>query len=369
MAVKEFKVDKIKFRKNIIAAALIFIIPLCYGFIRISTYNISRESVRLGLIQPNLDPWKKWDAVNLPDLIHTYLNQSREVVKDSAQIVVWPETALPVYLLDGQYPDIVDSIYNFIRTNKVFLLTGMPDIDYFNKKGNAPKYAKYNQEGNFYYTIHNGVLMFSPFSSSIQKYGKMKLVPFGEKVPFSDALPFLGKWLKWGVGISGWNAGQDTTNFKVPMKFIRVKNKNKLKLDTLKLNTLVCYESIYPDFVSNFVRKGADIIIVVTNDSWYGRSSGPYQHKEMSVLRAVENRRTVLRTANGGISCMINPLGKTIVESKLFTKTQLVVDAPLEKQDSFYTRNPLIIPVLCSVFSIWVIGIFILLTIKEKFKL
>ncbi len=368
-AVKEFKTDKVKFRKNIIIAIIIFVVPLCYGFFKLSTFKISNEKVRIGLIQPNLDPWKKWVGGNLENLIHSYLIQSRQVVTDSAQIVVWPETALPVYLMDGQYPDLVDSIYKFIRANNVFLLTGMPDINYFNNKESAPKHAKYSAEGKFYYTIYNGVLLFSPYTSGLQKYGKMKLVPFGEKVPFSEDLPFLGKWLRWGVGISGWNIGQDTIDFRIPMNYIKVQNRKVLKLDTLKLNSLVCYESIYPDFVTQFVKRGADIIIVVTNDSWYGRSSGPYQHKEMSVLRAVENRRTVLRAANGGISCMIDPLGRTVVESNLFTKTQLVVDAPLAKQETFYTKNPLIIPVLCSVFSIWVIGIFILFKIKEKFKL
>jgi apolipoprotein N-acyltransferase len=364
-----FNEKKILFNKYLLIALLLFILPLIYGYFKLSTYKISNEKIKIGLIQPNLDPWAKWQGGNLENLINDYLNLSRRTVNEGAQIVIWPETALPVYLMSGQYPNIVDSIYNFIESRKIFLLTGMPDINYYFEREHAPSYAKYSENGNYYYTIYNGVLLFSPYTREIQHYGKMKLVPFGEKVPFSDKLPFLGDLIKWGVGISGWNAGQDTTDFSIPIKYLENPNQNKLKLDTLKINTLVCYESIYPDFVAQFVKRGADLITVVTNDSWYGKTSGPYQHKEIAALRAVENRRTVLRAANGGVSCIIDPLGRTLKESKLFTKTYLVVDAPLEKDETFFTNNPLIIPLLSSAFSIWIIGIFILKKLKEKFNL
>jgi len=81
----------------------------------------------------------------------------------------------------------------------------------------------------------------------------------------------------------------------------------------IKISGLVCFESVFPVFVTNFVRRGAELIAVVTNDSWYGKSSGPYQHKEFGVLRAVENRRSVVRCANGGVSCFINALGEIVV--------------------------------------------------------
>src|SRR5690606_26107420 len=106
----------------------------------------------------------------------------------------------------------------------------------------------------------------------------------------------------WGVGLSGWNVGRDTSNFSVPASHFSNLQKN----DSLHINGLVCYESIYPYYVSEFVDRGAELIAVVTNDSWYGKLSGPFQHKEFAVLRAVENRRSVIRAANGGISCIIN---------------------------------------------------------------
>ena len=182
------------------------------------------------------------------------------------------------------------------------------------------------------------MLLFSPYTLNIQRYGKMKLVPFGEKVPFSDQLPFLAKLFSWGVGISGWNVGRDTTIFK--FNIIVHKDSSTAKYD-LKVNSLVCYESVYPYFVTDFVKKGADLITVVTNDSWYGKSSGPYQHKEIAVLRAIENRKSVIRDANGGISCIIDPLGRTLMQSQLFTKTVLIGDVPIQEGETFFTRYPM----------------------------
>jgi apolipoprotein N-acyltransferase len=202
-------------------------------------------------------------------------------------------------------------------------------------------------------------MMMKPGTRELQRYGKMKLVPLGERVPFVDQLGFLGDVFKWGVGISGWNVGKDTTVFKTSLN----------GKDTLKVGGLVCYESVFPVFVSYFVQRGAEMIAVVTNDSWYGKSSGPYQHKEFAILRAVENRRSVVRCANGGVSCIINALGEIETETELFTQTVLVGSVPLQDEETFYTNNPSIVPVLCSVFSFWIFGMNILLWMKKKFKM
>lgn len=345
-------------------AISIIILVLVYGAFRLNTFKVSDRTVRVGLIQPNLDPWEKWNTGSIEELTHNYLDMSRQAVKKGAEVIVWPETALPVFIMSGIYRNALDSLYNFIRENKIFLITGMPDIRYDEKGPGMPEDSKYSKEGNFYYRTYNAIYLFSPYTTDIQRYGKMKLVPFGERVPFVDTFPFLGDLIKWGVGITGWNVGKDTLVFKLP---VQIKNDGN-SADTLKINGLVCYESIYSDFVASFVEKGAQMITVVTNDSWYGNSSGPYQHKEMSVLRAVENRRSVLRAANGGISCYIDPLGRTVKHSKMFTKDVIVADVPVETVETFYTKTHLMIPVICSVFSLWLIGIIILKKIKEKFN-
>jgi apolipoprotein N-acyltransferase len=362
-----FKLNKKFSYYNLIAAILIYSFFLIYGFTKLHDYRLSGKAIRVGLIQPNINPWNKWDVGNLNEFTKMYLDFSRQAVSKGAKLIVWPETAFPVYLLSGAYNETLDSIYNFVSKNDVYLLTGMPDIRYYNNSEKKPGDVKYSSNIG-YYATYNAILLFSPYTNRVQRYGKMKLVPFGERVPFVDQFPFLGDIIKWGVGITGWNVGKDTTVFNLVEKSFRLQTGTENE-DTIKVDGLVCYESIYPVFVSEFVKKGAEFITVVTNDSWYGNSSGPYQHKEISVLRAVENRRSVIRAANGGISCIINPLGITKAESKMFTRTFIVGDVDIENNLTFFTRHAYIVPIFCSVISVWIIGIFILLKLKEKFNL
>ena len=358
-----------KFAVNLTAALLIFVFILSYGIFKYATFKVSDKTIKVGLIQPNINPWKKWEGSNLNELTNLYLSLSRKAVDKGAKLVVWPETALGVYLMDGNYNNLVDSIYDFVRGKNVYLLSGMPLVNYFYKGQKIPSDARESSNGNFYYTSYNGIILFSPNTWETQTYDKMKLVPFGERVPFVNVLPFLGKIIKWEVGIGSWNKGRDTTNFKIPNPNFKKEMKNSDIADSISINGLVCFESVFPYFVTNFVRKGARFITIVTNDSWYGNSSGPYQHKEIAVLRAVENRRTVIRAANGGISCIIDPVGRTKIESKFYTKTYLVGNVPLENVETFFTKYPLIIPVLSSVISLWVFGLFLLKKLKIKFNL
>jgi len=347
-----YKVGSIYFS----VAASIFIIVIVYGFIKISSIDKDDKKIKVGIVQPNIDPWNKWELGGLRDILDNYLSLSQNCVDEGAQLILWPETALPVYLMSGTYQQEVDSIYSFLNKNNVSLLTGMPDFLIYEK--NPPRNAKYSEEGKYYYVTYNAILLLQPNTYEVQRYGKMQLVPLGEHTPFVDQLPFLGDLLKWGVGISGWNVGQDTTVFK----FVSFG-------DTIKVGGLVCYESVFPTFPNYFVDRGAQFLTVLTNDSWYGKLSGPYQHKEFANLRAVENRRAVVRSANGGVSCLINKFGVTEVETEMFTRTHLVVDVPLNDEKTFYTKNPLIIPVSSAVFSLLIFVINILMWMKKKFKL
>lgn len=341
-----------------IPAALLLVLPLIYGSISISSYKPSGRSIRVGLIQPDLDPWDKWNGGGVLPLLNNYLELSDKAVKEGAELIIWPETALPVYLLDGSYNSEVDSIYSYIQRNNIYLMTGMPDFRFHRPGEKIPGDAKYSRVTDRYFSTYNSVLLFSPRTPTITRYGKMKLVPFGERVPFVEKLPFLGDLIKWNVGISGWNVGRDTVVFNVLRR-----NSGR---DTVKINSLVCFESVFPDFVSGFSKKGAEMIAVVTNDSWYGNSSGPYQHKEIAALRAVENRRSVVRAANGGISAIIDPLGRTAAQTGMYTKTHLTGDVTLEDRQTFYTRHPLMIPYAASVISILTALSFIFMKLKQR---
>ncbi len=329
----------------------ILVVIIIYGVIKNNVDYDRGEKVRVGLIQPNLNPWEKWSGGNLEEQIDLYLELSQKAVDKGAKLIVLPESALPVYLLSGNYDFEVNRIRNFVNKNNVFLLTGMPDINFYYDGEKAPEDAKETKVSGAKYTSFNSILGFSPDSFAIQKYGKIKLVPFGEKVPFVEEIPLLGDLIKWQVGISSWNTGSGIKVFEY--------GKNKI-------GGVICIESIYPDFVAEFVQKGAGLITVVTNDSWYGYSSGPFQHKEISRLRAIENRKYVVRAANGGVSCIIDPHGKIISETELFTRDVLVGDITFNYEKTFYSSFPLIIPNFVTGISI---AIFILFLLKKFFKI
>ncbi|MBX3009103.1 MAG: apolipoprotein N-acyltransferase [Melioribacteraceae bacterium] len=346
-AYRSYREGKLKY-SFLIAAIIIFSSIFIYGVIRIEGFEANSDTVKVGIVQPNINPWDKWSEGNLNDQLDIYLEQSTEAVEKGARLIFWPESALPVYLLSGNYDPELSRIYSFVQTNNVHLITGMPDINFFYNEETKPADAKKTQSG-ISYTSYNSIYYFSPSTNDIQKYRKNLLVPFGEHVPFVEQLPFLGDWIKWQVGISSWNKGKE-------QNVIEMMENNS----PVNVGTVICIESIYPDYVAKFIQSGANFIAVVTNDSWYGYSSGPFQHKEIGVLRAVENRRNVIRCANGGISCIIDATGKTKVQSQLFTKTTLVDFVELRNDVTFYSQYPLVIPYLSLISVLLMLVLFLI---------
>jgi len=350
-------IEKKIFNISIALISLIVIFTiLFYGFWRVHTYKISDKKITVGVVQPNLDPWEKWENENKFELLKIYLDLSEKAILEDARFIIWPETALNFYLLNGFNNDLVDSIKKFVDSNNVFILTGMPHIEFHVDKNNLPLGVKHNKNFDYYYTTYNAALLFSPNSNEIQKYGKMKLVPFGEKVPFVEYFPELADFVRWEVGLSGWNKWETKTVFKATIDDYE-----------LKFNCLICYESVYPFFVADFFKENSlDFLTIITNDSWYGYSSGPFQHRDFAKLRAIENRRAIARCANGGISCYINPFGKIEKQINLFTKNILTFELSLEKEISFFTKYPLLVPAISlSVLFFSMIYIFFIFLIKK----
>lgn len=363
LALTEYKESKKINYKFVIPVILLIVLPIIIGSVKLNTIILNEKTIRVGLIQPNFNPWKKWDAGNLSTQLDKYLELSGKAVDEGAELVIWPETALPTYFLSGNYEGDVNKLKAFTKVNKVPVLTGMPHANFYFDPETAPEDAKPVRNSKALYTSYNSVLLFDPYIDSVERYGKIMLVPFGERVPFIDMIPILGDFFKWNVGLSSWNIGSDTLVFQVP--HIIDKNVSE-EVEHIPAAGVICIESIYADFIARFVQRGAQLIAVVTNDSWYGDSSGPYQHKEISVLRAIENRRSVVRAANGGISCLINPLGYTIDESKMYTEDVLVVDVVLESDLTFFTKYPMIVIRFSYIISILLIIVFTYRKIIDK---
>jgi apolipoprotein N-acyltransferase len=357
IAYKNYRFMSLRFALNKIAIVVIILLVIfIYGKVVINDVDPPGKRLTVGVIQPDLDPWDKWEEGDVNSQLSVYLTLSDSAVKEGAELIVWPETALPVYLVSERYPGEVARIRKFVAENNVHLLTGLPLVHFYFSKEEAKDESRISRDSTYYYDSYNGAVLFSPNEDKLQEYGKMKLVPFAERAPYLHYLPFLGDWIKWGVGISNWSVWDKQTVFEF----------KDSSGDSIKFSVGVCYESIFPAFNAEFVKNGAQFIVVVTNDSWYGELAGPYQHKEFAVFRAVENRRWIVRAANGGISCLIDPIGVTTDETKLYTRRFLVGEIYIKNETTFYTQYQDIISYVSVVVSILIFVMTFIRKIKMR---
>lgn len=323
------------------ALLLLLVLPYCYGLVRVRALNaeMSSKQLKVTIIQPNFNPWDKWSR-SARSVTDSMFNSSKRALPKTGihvDLLLWPETAVtyPVTLPRNIYD--LQNIYSFIDTFGVPILTGIPDREeYIIGKDVIPSDAKTSKNQKLRYRDWNSALLFFQEPSgkhTYQRYHKQKLVPFGEKVPFVDAIPLLGDIFKWGVGLGSWNTGDSYDVFALPIKGNRV-----TQPDTAFISSLICYESVYPDYVREFVDRGAELLTVITNDGWYGKSSGPFQHNRFAILRAIENRRWIARSANTGVSSVINDRGEIMAETELFTSSSITQQIPLLSDKTFYTK-------------------------------
>ncbi len=288
----------------------LFLIPYVYGKLTIPKSENFENNFRVALIQGNIDPYLKWSEGFVDSNIAIYDSLTNAVYSEDVDLVVWPETATAVFVRNK--PKVLKKLYELTNRLNVPILTGSPDFRYL---------------GNGNYETYNSVVLFQPGDEEFQTYNKMILVPFGERVPLEDTFEFLNEFLeKFNMG-----AGDFT-----PGKKLDVINVN-FNQTIMKIGCLICYESVFPGHVRKLVKMGAQLLVIVTNDGWYGNSSGPYQHAQIAVFRAIENRTSIARCANTGISSFIDPYGRILEKSKYNEIYYSAIDLPLRNEFTIYT--------------------------------
>lgn len=316
-------------------------------------------SVRVGVVQPNIDPFEKWQT-HAEKQLAVLEQMTREFPwgkqslpwRSEVDLVIWPETALPFFLFAPQNYHVFERVRALVDSLDVGLLTGIPDFIYYTDPTAAPRSSRVVKETGQRYDYFNSSMLLQPDVAEIQKYAKMILVPFSERVPYAEVFTFL-RVLEWDFGLGGWQIGSDTTVF-----LLRLKSGGKVRF-----SNLICYESIYPGFVAEFVRRGAQFLTIITNDSWWGNTFGPYQHQQFAVLRAVENRRAIARCANGGISCFIDPYGRVELSAGMYRKTNLIGEILSSSELTFYSKHGDIFSQCCLLIT----GFFIATAAGRKF--
>jgi apolipoprotein N-acyltransferase len=295
--------------KALVVTAFLLLLNYGYGYWCLQqNLDWRADTLQTAVIQGNIPQELKWRPQHQVNTVKLYRDLSLRAERAGARdLLIWPEAAMPFYFQDGG--PLAKSVMNLPRETDTALLFGSP--------------AYLRDPGGMRYL--NSAFLLSPGAQLLGRSDKIHLVPFGEYVPLSSFLPFVNKLV---AGIGDYSPGEI----------------NPLPLHNHQLGVLVCYEVIFPELAREFVRQGSDLLINITNDAWFGKSSAPWQHLAMARFRAIENRVWLARAANTGISAFIAPSGRIVEQSRLFEKAFLVGKVGLGARPGLYSHLGDLIP-------------------------
>ncbi|MBI3509251.1 MAG: apolipoprotein N-acyltransferase [Bacteroidetes bacterium] len=315
----------------IISALVIFLLPIVLSLFRYNHFNTRENIVKpinVVVVQPNVDPYKKFNG-DYQSQLENMIALAQIKTDSSTDYVVLPETALTETLWDDQIATswsvnrlrAFSSIYP-----KLKIVTGATTGHDFKTGEKLSATARQYKGDNSYYDIFNTALQFDA-TKEIQSYHKSKLVPGVEKMPFPKYLHFLEKYAIDMGGSTGSLGMQEERTVFIS------------KNDGIKIAPVICYESIYGDYVNQYVRNGADYIFIITNDGWWGNSPGYRQHLLYGRLRAIETRKSIARSANTGTSCFIDQRGDFHQEQEFWKPAVIKATLNSTAGMTFYTRH------------------------------
>ena len=299
-------------RTHVPAAAVVVLVAAiaAWGSVRIRAAELTRlgQPIRVGLVQGNVDQAEKWDGARGAAIFDAYVNMTRQAIGRGAKLVIWPESSTPFRFEE----DILGAarIRTLARDARVPIILGSDHIEW--SGAGASRVAD---------KAFNSAFLVRPDGTNGGMYRKMHLVPWGEYVPLKDLLFFVGPLVE-SIG-TGFVAGDEVT---------------LLPMDGHLVSVAICYEVIYPDLVRKFVRGGSELLTTITNDAWFGPTSAPYQHFEQASMRAIEEGRYLVRSANTGVSGIVDPYGRVLERTGIYQPAVVVGDARLLTEATIYSR-------------------------------
>ena len=310
-------------RKALLAAALVSAVALqAEEFVQIDTLPAPEQAT---LVQQKVPIHEQWEYAAYDQLLTELTSLSianAPPANPEPGLIIWPESPAPFFLND---PRFTSSITQVARDGKAYVIAGSIGVPADQKLGADQ--------------IYNSAVLVTPEGSIAGRYDKIHLVPFGEYVPFKQVLTF-AKSLTAQVG-----------------GFARGNNRFPLTADGHKVGVFICYESVFPGEVREFAEHGAEVLVNVSNDGWFGETGAAWQHLNMARMRAVENDRWLLRDTNTGITAAIDPFGRMVQMAPRNQRVALRVSYGRVADTTFYTRNGDWFPILCAIIS--VLGLFI----------
>lgn len=279
-----------------------------WGGARLSASRLTSEGtpVRVGVVQANVPQEEKWDRARSGEILARYLSMTRELAKTGVDLIMWPESATPFYFEEDPVRGAaVRALGAEIGTP---ILLGSDEIE----RG-APDRTSPDR-------YFNSAFMLDRAGATAAVYRKIHLVPFGEFVPFQQALFFVAPLVE---AVSDFSAGTQVTVLPVAGHMI---------------TTAICYEVVYPHLIRTGVLNGSELLTTMTNDAWYGQSSAPFQHFELASMRAIEQGRYLARAANTGISGFADPYGRVLARTALFETAAIAGDLRFLQHRTLYAR-------------------------------
>lgn len=285
-------------------AIVLIVAIISFGVYRVEFALQNVPTYRLSVAQGNIDQAQKWVPSFQKETVDIYSDLSRRAIEENQpHAVIWPETAMPFYIQD-RTPFRKD-IEALARATKTPIITGSPAYKVIDLKTRQ-------------YNLLNRAWLVDELGRTTQSYDKEHLVPFGEYMPFEEYVPF--KKLVQAAG-----------------DFVSGKDNKPLMLDGVALGMLICYEGIFPELAQRQVENGATALLNISNDAWFGDTSAPKQHLNLTVLRAVEQGRWLVRGTNNGISAFVDPLGRIVAETPQFQTAHLSSKiAPTKELTTFH---------------------------------
>lgn len=308
------------------------------------------------IVQPNIDPYSKFDEGSVTQQIQKHLQLSEGQIDSNTRLIIWPETALSagnVPIDQVQNAEVYKPVFEFInRHPNLTLLTGIETLKWYGQEKPESPYARKTSEG-YYYDSYNAAVSIKA-GQPLQFYIKSKLVPGVETLP--TYLNFLGSVFEKFGGTTGGYA-KDTAS-------IAFKNEG----NPFVTAPIICYESVYGEYVASYVKKGANLLTIMTNDGWWGNTPGHKQHLNYARLRAIETRKWVARSANTGISAVIDNYGN-ILETRPWDKASTIrYNIPVSSGETFYVKHGdylyLVFSLLAGLLVLWNV----ITLVKRKFR-
>lgn len=288
------------------------ILVLSYGTWRVqeqTNLDASAHTLSIGVVQANIDQAVKWNEAYRDETLQRYTSLSQEAGRNT-DLLIWPEAATP--FLFEQEPAYQSQVLDIAKDTHSSLLFGSPTL-------------RFQQDGRPY--LYNSAFLVTAEGRVSDRYDKRHLVPFGEYIPLRSILFFLDKLV---VGIGDFKAGQGAMTMQIPT----------IPPDSgPRFGVAICFEVIFPDLVRQMAREGANFLVTITNDAWFGDSAAPHQHFGMVVFRAVENHLGFARAANTGISGFIGADGRILSQTSIFSEHAVTGSLPLRSSSpTFYTQ-------------------------------